>query len=122
MDWLLADIGKGERLFAGITVNYGEVSSRIRSILGNGALKTEGYGIGATLTWYGAAGLYFDAQAQFNRYTSNLSSDLLSTLTDDKAAAWPSASRPASESRSAASSASHRRSRWCIPTCASIVS
>ena len=83
MDWLLADIGKGERLFAGITVNYGEVSSRIRSILGNGALKTEGYGIGATLTWYGAAGLYFDAQAQFNRYTSNLSSDLLGTLTDD---------------------------------------
>lgn len=82
-DWLLADTNKDERLIAGINVNYGEASSRVRSILGNGTLKTEGYGIGATLTWYGVAGFYVDGQAQINHYSSDLGSDLLGTLTED---------------------------------------
>jgi outer membrane autotransporter protein len=82
-DWLLADPDKGERLVAGITVNYGEAISQIRSIFGNGTLKTEGYGVGATLTWYGVDGFYVDGQAQISHFSSDLGSDFLGTLTED---------------------------------------
>ncbi len=82
-DWLLAETEKGNSLVAGITVSYGEASSEIRSIYGNGALKTEGYGVGATLTWYGPGGSYVDGQAQISHFNSDLGSDLLGTLTED---------------------------------------
>ncbi len=82
-DWLLAEPDTGGRLVAGITVSYGEASSQIRSIFGNGVLKTEGYGAGATLTWYGPEGSYVDGQAQISHFNSDLGSGLLGTLTED---------------------------------------
>src|SRR5690606_10841193 len=51
-----------------------------RSIFGNGSLKTDGYGVGATLTWYGLQGFYADGQVQFSWYESDLNSDTLGKL------------------------------------------
>jgi len=79
-DHVLAGTGKGERLVAGVTAYYGEANSHVRSIFGNGSLKTDGYGLGATLTWYGLQGFYLDSQTQFSWYKSDLNSDVLGGL------------------------------------------
>jgi fibronectin-binding autotransporter adhesin len=79
-DQLLKATDKGERLVAGVTAYYGQASSHVRSLFGNGALKTDGYGLGATLSWYGLAGFYLDGQAQFSWYDSKLDSDVLGRL------------------------------------------
>src|SRR5690606_4592067 len=65
-DRVLTGTEKGERLMAGLTAYYGEANSHVRSIFGNGSLKTDGYGFGATLTWYGLQGFYVDGQAQIS--------------------------------------------------------
>ncbi|WP_318909720.1 autotransporter outer membrane beta-barrel domain-containing protein [Shinella zoogloeoides] len=82
-DGLLAEDHNGGSLIAGINLSYGEANSRIKSVFGNGALKSEGYGIGATLTWYDGAGFYADAQAQIGRYGSDLRSELLGILANN---------------------------------------
>lgn len=79
-DRVFAGSDKGERLVAGVTAYYGEASSHVRSIFGNGSLKTDGYGVGATLTWYGLQGFYADGQVQFSWYESDLNSDTLGKL------------------------------------------
>jgi outer membrane autotransporter protein len=82
-DRVLVDTDTSGRLVAGINVSYGEANSRINSVFGNGGLNTNGYGLGATLTWYGITGFYVDGQAQINRYNSKLNSDLLGALATD---------------------------------------
>ena len=82
-DGSLAETPDGGRLIAGVNLSYGEASSRIESVFGNGALKSDGYGIGATLTWYDGSGFYADAQAQAGRYSSDLESELLGVLAND---------------------------------------
>lgn len=82
-DGTLAEFHNGGSLIAGINVSYGEANSRIKSVFGDGALNSDGYGIGATLTWYDGAGLYADAQAQVGRYSSDLKSELLGILAND---------------------------------------
>ncbi|WEK50860.1 MAG: autotransporter outer membrane beta-barrel domain-containing protein [Candidatus Kaistia colombiensis] len=52
------------------------------SELGNGSNTTEGYGIGANLTCYGANGVYVDSQAQFAWFDTDLSADGLGKLAD----------------------------------------
>jgi fibronectin-binding autotransporter adhesin len=79
-DRVLTGTEKGERLVAGVTAYYGGSNSHVRSIFGNGSLKTDGYGVGATLTWYGLQGFYVDSQAQFSWYKSDLNSDILGKL------------------------------------------
>lgn len=79
-DRLLVDTDNNGRLVAGFNASYGEATSRITSVFGNGALKTNGYGLGATLTWYGVTGFYVDAQVQVNRYRSDLNSELRGSL------------------------------------------
>ncbi|MEW4467667.1 autotransporter-associated beta strand repeat-containing protein [Parasphingorhabdus sp. JC815] len=76
----LAQTDKGERLVAGLTAHYGDADSHVRSIFGNGSINTMGYGVGATLTWYGLNGFYVDGQAQYSRYNSDLNSDVLGDL------------------------------------------
>lgn len=71
------------RLVAGVNVSYAEANSRINSVFGNGELKTNGYGLGAALTWYDVTGFYVDGQAQINRYSSDLMSELRGSLTHD---------------------------------------
>jgi len=68
---------KGGRLIGGLTVHYGTVSGNIDSRYGNGDIDTTGFGLGATLTWYGDNGLYVDAQSQLTWYDSDLKSDLV---------------------------------------------
>lgn len=80
-DGVLAETDTGGHLVAGLNLSYGAADSRIRSAFGDGALRSEGYGLGATLTWYDGAGFYADAQAQLGRYDSDLTSDLLGLLT-----------------------------------------
>ncbi len=50
----------------GVTGQYGAVNSTVTNTLGTGRIKANGYGLGATATWYGHGGLFFDAQAQVN--------------------------------------------------------
>jgi fibronectin-binding autotransporter adhesin len=61
-------------LVAGITAQSGKATSNVQSTFGVGRIKTTGYGVGGTLTWYGAGGFYVDAQAQWNRYRSDIDS------------------------------------------------
>ncbi|MCX5572145.1 autotransporter outer membrane beta-barrel domain-containing protein [Kaistia nematophila] len=69
-------------LVAGITAQYSRASAGVSSDLGNGSNTTEGYGIGATLTWYGANGVYVDSQAQVAWFDTDLSADEVGKLVD----------------------------------------
>lgn len=68
------EIGK---LIAGGTVHYthglSSVWSPYDADLGRGRIKTDGYGFGGNLSWFGDDGLYFDNQAQLTWYRSELS-------------------------------------------------
>jgi fibronectin-binding autotransporter adhesin len=70
-------------LIAGINGRYGEADAQVRSRFGNGEIDASGFGLGATLTWYGGSGFYADAQAQLSWYRSELQSGVLGTLVDD---------------------------------------
>ncbi|WP_283194140.1 autotransporter outer membrane beta-barrel domain-containing protein [Rhizobium sp. AN80A] len=71
------------RLIGGVSAHLGTISGDISSIYGNGKVDTLGYGVGATLTWYGEDGFYADAQSQATFYDTDLKSDLLDgSLTD----------------------------------------
>lgn len=70
------------KLIAGINGQYGRVTQDVTSFYGTGEISTEGYGIGATLTWYGFNGFYVDAQASATWYDSDLDSDWIGQLTD----------------------------------------
>ncbi|HWT63152.1 MAG TPA: autotransporter outer membrane beta-barrel domain-containing protein [Ochrobactrum sp.] len=52
------------------------------SVARHGAIETEGYGVGANLTWLGNNGLYFDGVAQYMRYSSDLTATGFSSLAD----------------------------------------
>ncbi|WP_247880836.1 autotransporter outer membrane beta-barrel domain-containing protein [Brucella intermedia] len=69
--------GENGRLIAGITGQYGKARSNIdnRTGDGSGSIDTQGWGLGATATWYGNSGFYVDAQAQANWYDSDLGVD-----------------------------------------------
>jgi outer membrane autotransporter protein len=69
-------------LIAGLTAQYSRASADVSSDLGNGSNTTEGYGIGANLTWYGANGVYVDSQAQFAWFDTDLSADGVGTLAE----------------------------------------
>lgn len=47
---------------------------------GSGRISTDGYGVGGTLTWYGADGFYVDGMAQLTWYSSNLSANSVHSL------------------------------------------
>ncbi|RXT17802.1 hypothetical protein B5P46_28575 [Rhizobium leguminosarum] len=79
LDKQLYESGSGT-LMGGITAHYGNASADVSSIFGNGTVDTDGYGIGATLTWYGQNGFYLDGQAQATWYESDLSSDIAGGL------------------------------------------
>jgi fibronectin-binding autotransporter adhesin len=64
--------GDSGRLVAGLSGRYGTLSGDITSVYGAGKINTDGYGLGATLTWYGATGFYVDGQADATWYQSDL--------------------------------------------------
>jgi fibronectin-binding autotransporter adhesin len=73
IDGLLREDETGQ-LIGGLFVQYGTVSTSVWSPYGVGSIDTTGYGLGATLTWYGDTGFYADAQAQITWYDSDLGS------------------------------------------------
>lgn len=73
IDTPLLESGAG-RLVAGASIHYGEISSRIISVHGDGKIDSTGYGVNGTLTWHSNSGFYFDSQAQVTRYDSDLHS------------------------------------------------
>lgn len=79
LDKQLYESGSGT-LMGGITAQYGKASADVSSVFGDGTVNTDGYGVGATLTWYGQNGFYLDGQAQATWYDSDLSSDFLGGL------------------------------------------
>lgn len=73
VDGLLMD-NKAGNFIGGVFVQYGRTSSSTNSPYGIGSIDTSGYGLGATLTWYGQGGFYADAQAQVTWFDSDLNS------------------------------------------------
>ncbi len=76
LDGALADNASG-RLIGGLTLHMSTISADISSVYGKGSIDASGYGIGATLTWYGDDGLYADAQGRLTWYNSDLKSNLV---------------------------------------------
>ena len=74
---------EGGRLVGGATLQYGRYQSNASSAFGQGRLKTDGYGIGGTLTWYGENGVYVDGQARWTHFDTDLRSTTLAQLLKD---------------------------------------
>jgi fibronectin-binding autotransporter adhesin len=84
LDGLLSQSEDGS-LIAGLNVRAGTVGADVSSSSGDGAINAEGYGIGASLTYYGSAGFYLDGQAQATWFNSNLTSAILGDIVTDNA-------------------------------------
>ena len=80
LDGLALENERG-RLIVGLTAQYGLTTANVASVFGNGRIRTEGSGVGGTLTWYGDNGFYVDGQAQSMFYRSDLSSVLVGSMT-----------------------------------------
>ncbi|OWT54852.1 autotransporter family protein [Candidimonas nitroreducens] len=75
VDRQLAESDHG-KLIGGLAAHYAHGRTDTKSAHGDGEIDTDGYGVGATLTWYGANGIYLDGQARLTWYDSDLSSGL----------------------------------------------
>ncbi len=74
IDGLLYEEAASGKLIAGLSAQYANGRSAVSSPAGNGRINTAGYGVGASLTWYGNNGFYADGQVQANFYNSDISS------------------------------------------------
>lgn len=61
-------------LIGALTVQYGTATSTTARKAARGRIETTGYGVGTTLTWYGAGGFYGDFQGQLAWFDSDLRS------------------------------------------------
>lgn len=68
------------QLIGGVVVSYINGSSDITSPYGDGKIDTDGYSLGATLTWYGNNGFYIDNQLRGSWYNSDLDSSVIGGL------------------------------------------
>lgn len=64
----------GSLLTGGVNFSYGKAKADINSYFGYGNIDTNGYGVGTTLTWYSADGVYIDGQLQTMWFDSDLNS------------------------------------------------
>ncbi|MFW5400158.1 autotransporter outer membrane beta-barrel domain-containing protein [Yersinia sp. 1252 StPb PI] len=64
----------GALLTGGVNFSYGKAKADISSYFGYGSIDSSGYGVGATLTWYGNNGVYVDGQLQTMWFDSDLNS------------------------------------------------
>ncbi|MGL3820139.1 autotransporter-associated beta strand repeat-containing protein [Sphingopyxis sp. R3-92] len=81
LDAVVAERSDGAALVGGLTAHYGKADSSVASIFGNGTIDTQGYGVGATMTWYGPKGFYVDGQVKLSWFDSDLESSVLGSLT-----------------------------------------
>lgn len=82
IDRQIAGNQQGE-LVAGVNASYGYANSDIDSVFGHGKIDSSAYGLGATMTWYGANGFYADAQVKLNWFRSDLKSKTLDVTETD---------------------------------------
>ena len=80
LDAVLSERSAGAALVGGLTAHYGKADSAVTSIFGNGNIDTQGYGVGATMTWYGPKGFYVDGQVKLSWFDSDLESNILGSL------------------------------------------
>jgi len=80
LDAVLAQRGDGASLVGGLTAHYGKADSVVTSVFGDGTIDTQGYGVGATMTWYGPEGFYVDGQVKLSWFDSDLESNILGSL------------------------------------------
>ncbi|MGJ8629154.1 MAG: autotransporter outer membrane beta-barrel domain-containing protein [Sulfitobacter sp.] len=64
----------------GATLQYGQISSNVQNAIGTGKIKSKGYGVGATATFYGDSGFYTDLQGQVNWLDSDITSSTSGSL------------------------------------------
>jgi outer membrane autotransporter protein len=84
IDAMFAENENG-KLIGGLTAHYlhGSANTTWQSGAGNygaGAIATDGYGVGGTLTWYDKNGFYVDSTAQLTWYNSTLSANPVNRL------------------------------------------
>lgn len=63
------------RFIGGVWFEYGRIEASISSTDRNGKIKADGYGGGASLTWYGDNGLYVDGLGKVDWYRNDINSD-----------------------------------------------
>ncbi|HEY0597011.1 autotransporter outer membrane beta-barrel domain-containing protein [Sphingopyxis sp.] len=80
LDAVLAGRSDGAALVGGLTAHYGKADSAVTSIFGDGTIDTQGYGVGATMTWYGPKGFYVDGQVKLSWFDSDFESNVLGSL------------------------------------------
>jgi fibronectin-binding autotransporter adhesin len=80
LDAVLTQRSDGAALVGGLTAHYGKADSAVTSIFGDGTIDTQGYGVGATMTWYGPKGFYVDGQVKLSWFDSDLESNILGSL------------------------------------------
>lgn len=73
----------GGILIGGIMAHYSMASLDVNALPGSGDVDVDGYGVGATLTWYGAGGFYTDGQVQVTWFDTDIASNTLGDLSDD---------------------------------------
>jgi len=66
VDTLLYEDAASGQLIGGALVQYGNGRTSASSPFGTGKINTNGYGVGATLSWFGNNGFYVDNQLQYN--------------------------------------------------------
>ncbi len=79
-DHVLSQRSDGATLILGAIGGYSEASAKVASVYGDGSIKTKGYSLGATLTWFGSQGFYVDGRGQFTWFDSALMSATLGRL------------------------------------------
>jgi fibronectin-binding autotransporter adhesin len=82
IDTTLGD-GENGKLVGGATLQFGRYQSNVSSVYGQGRIKTDAYGAGASLTWYGANDFYVDGQVRWTRFETELRSTTLSQLLEE---------------------------------------
>ncbi len=80
LEAMLTERSDGAALVGGLTAHYGKADSSVASVFGNGTIDTQGYGVGATMTWYGPQGFYVDGQVKLSWFDSDLESNILGSL------------------------------------------
>ncbi|WP_170384272.1 autotransporter outer membrane beta-barrel domain-containing protein [Ruegeria atlantica] len=76
----LAPTGARGQWVLGATAQFGTLNADVSNANGSGEVDATGYGIGATATWYGNSGTYFDIQGQINRVEADIRSSLAGSL------------------------------------------
>ncbi|QQM31904.1 autotransporter outer membrane beta-barrel domain-containing protein [Martelella lutilitoris] len=82
LDGLFLDSADGA-LVGGLTAHYRTGEAKVHSRYGDSKLHPDGYGIGGTLTWFGADGFYADAQGELTWYSSELKAENLPFAPED---------------------------------------